>query len=308
MPRGTKQQTSILHARQFLHRKSGSDNENEPPSSDQTPAHPPSRKKKTLAAQISEKDERITDLEATIAELTSSLQQLRNDFHALQEDHSALVTKNATTSLAHRSLNTLKRKADAAFLEEVRQKQKRIRRLENDRDRRADSSSNEIENLESRLDEKSQLLVRLEHQLTTSREDIHSRDITILSLQSDLKRKQSILTATRQTVYAIRKKSDRAKSALKESRRAQLQRWHPTKNGQYIAAARALARDLTEAGCSSGKIAFAVESCARAFGIEIQRAFISARTVGRVIDEGGKYGEIQLAREILNAPGKIISV
>jgi hypothetical protein len=86
----------------------------------------------------------------------------------------------------------------------------------------------------------------------------------------------------------------------------QLQTWRPTKNGQYTAAARALARDLTHAGCSAGKIAFAVESCARTFGIEIRRPFMSARTVGRVVDEGGKFGEIQLAREILNAPGKNI--
>ncbi|KAJ7460376.1 hypothetical protein B0H11DRAFT_1736725, partial [Mycena galericulata] len=75
----------------------------------------------------------------------------------------------------------------------------------------------------------------------------------------------------------------------------------------FTAAARALVRDLTSAGCSAGKIAFAVESCARTFGIEIKRAFISARTVGRVVDEGGKYGEMQLAREIMDAPGFVES-
>jgi hypothetical protein len=30
---------------------------------------------------------------------------------------------------------------------------------------------------------------------------------------------------------------------------------------------------------------------------------MSVRTVGWVVDEGGKYGEIQLAQEVMNAPG-----
>ncbi|KAJ7920104.1 hypothetical protein B0H13DRAFT_1867876 [Mycena leptocephala] len=144
MPRGTKQQNSVLHARQFRHRTSGSDNENEPPSDDETPVHPPSRKRKTLAAQISEKDERITELEVTIPELECSLRRLQYDFDALQEEHPALVTKNEATSLAHKSLSTLKRKADATLSDELRKKQKRIRRLENDRDTRAESISTEI--------------------------------------------------------------------------------------------------------------------------------------------------------------------
>jgi hypothetical protein len=37
--------------------------------------------------------------------------------------------------------------------------------------------------------------------------------------------------------------------------------------------------------------------------INIRRRFMSARTVGRAIDEGGKYGEIQLGREIMDAKG-----
>ncbi|KAF7333104.1 hypothetical protein MVEN_02375700 [Mycena venus] len=310
MPRGTKQRNAIFHARQFRHGISASsDNENEPPSDDQTPVHPPSRKRKTLAAQISEKDERITELETTIADLESSLRQLQYDFDSLQEEHSALVTKNEATSLAHKSLSILKRKADATFSDELRKKQKRIRRLENDRETKAESFSTEITALEDTLDERSRLLAGLEHELAASRTDIHSRDIIILSLQSELKQKQSILTTTRQTVYALRKKSDRAKCALKESRKAhqKLQIWRPTKNGQYTAAACALSRDLTHAGCSAGKIAFAVQSCARAFGIKIHCGFMSARTVGRVVDEGGKYGEIQLAREIMNAPGFVES-
>ncbi|KAJ6547032.1 hypothetical protein B0H19DRAFT_990256, partial [Mycena capillaripes] len=48
---------------------------------------------------------------------------------------------------------------------------------------------------------------------------------------------------------------------------------------------------------------FAVMSCAEAFGIKIRQRFMSRRTVARAIDEGGKYGEIQLGREIMDSAG-----
>jgi hypothetical protein len=83
-----------------------------------------------------------------------------------------------------------------------------------------------------------------------------------------------------------------------------LRTWNPKESGQYTADARELARNLIYAGCSAGKVDFAVKSCARTFGIQIRgRKFMGRRTAGRAVDEGGKYGEIQLAREIMDAPG-----
>jgi hypothetical protein len=166
----------------------------------------------------------------------------------------------------------------------------------------------EVLGLKGSIDIKSHHIIDLERDLAAATNQISSYHTTISSLQLSLRDKQSSLTAARNRCYAIQKQAQRAKRTLKETTTAfkTLQTWQPTKNGQYTAVARALARDLTQAGCSSGKIAFAVESCARAFGIEISRAFMSSRTVGRVIDEGGKYGEIQLGSEILNAPGKIV--
>ncbi|KAJ7132017.1 hypothetical protein C8R44DRAFT_612781, partial [Mycena epipterygia] len=76
---------------------------------------------------------------------------------------------------------------------------------------------------------------------------------------------------------------------------------------QYSAVSRELARNLTFAGCSAAKVEFVVNSCVRAFGIKVRRRFMSHRTVGRAIDEGGKYGEIQLGREIMDAPGFVES-
>ncbi|KAF8194405.1 hypothetical protein K438DRAFT_1506859, partial [Mycena galopus ATCC 62051] len=78
--------------------------------------------------------------------------------------------------------------------------------------------------------------------------------------------------------------------------------------GQYTAESRELARSLTYAGCSAGKVEFAVRACAQAFGIEIRhKRFMDRRTVGHAIDEGGKYGEIQLGREIMHATGFVES-
>ncbi|KAK7015941.1 hypothetical protein R3P38DRAFT_2907944, partial [Favolaschia claudopus] len=92
----------------------------------------------------------------------------------------------------------------------------------------------------------------------------------LLSLQSALRQTQSALNGTRQRLYASQKK---------------------------------LGRDLTRTGCAAGKVESAVRACAEAFGITIRGGFMSRRTVGRVIDEGGTFSELQLAREILNAPG-----
>ncbi|KAJ7107021.1 hypothetical protein C8R44DRAFT_805130 [Mycena epipterygia] len=103
---------------------------------------------------------------------------------------------------------------------------------------------------------------------------------------------------------------NRAKTSLKEIQKAyrDLKTWSPTEKGQYTAASRELARDLTYAGCSAGKVEFVVQSCARTFGIKIRhRRFMSTRTVGRAIDDGAKYGEIQLGREIMEAPGFVES-
>ncbi|KAF8196217.1 hypothetical protein K438DRAFT_1760396 [Mycena galopus ATCC 62051] len=54
---------------------------------------------------------------------------------------------------------------------------------------------------------------------------------------------------------------------------------------------------------AAGKVAFVVQSCAKAFGIKIRTRFMDRRTVGRAVDE--EYGEIQLGQEIMNAPGGV---
>jgi hypothetical protein len=159
------------------------------------------------------------------------------------------------------------------------------------------------------LDDKSALILKLKSDLRSARSLLDSRTTTITSLDIALREKQTSSTTTRNRLYAVQKQAERAKKTLKETKAAydSLRKWKPTMRGQYTAAARELARNLIHAGCAAGKVEFAVRSCAEAFGIKIGSRFMSRRTVSRAIDEGGKYGEIQLAREIMDAPGMFLS-
>ncbi|KAJ7451260.1 hypothetical protein B0H11DRAFT_1742871 [Mycena galericulata] len=119
--------------------------------------------------------------------------------------------------------------------------------------------------------------------------------------------KQAALTSTRNRLYTVQKRVARAQISIEDLRKLYraLRTWEPTRNGLYTAEARKLARDLTFAGCAAGKIAFAIRCCAETFGIRILGPFMSRRTVGRALDEGGTYGQLQIAREIQNAAGFI---
>ncbi|KAJ7615524.1 hypothetical protein FB45DRAFT_757915 [Roridomyces roridus] len=122
---------------------------------------------------------------------------------------------------------------------------------------------------------------------TDARDELVRRKKRIKRLENDRGRAKLSLAAVRKSYKALKT-------------------WHPMKHGQYTSKARQLARKLTWTGTAAEKLAYAVESCAEAFGIGLSRNFMSARTVERANDEGGKYGELQLGREIAEAPGKYL--
>ncbi|KAJ7429344.1 hypothetical protein B0H11DRAFT_1768396 [Mycena galericulata] len=271
---------------------------------------PSTSKPKTLKAQILEKDDRITELETAISDLQTELLHLRTDHHRLQLDHDALLRSQTVITLANKSLKSLKRKAETTFTEELRSKQKRIKRLEREREVKEGNNAAAVSSLHYTLEADTVHIAELEVNLASASTQLQLRDITILSLRTALQEKQRSLTSMRHRLYASEKQVKRIKKTLQEVNTAYdiLRTWKPMESGQYTAAARELARKLIFAGCSAGKVEFAVISCAEAFGIEIQwHKFMSRRTVSRAIDEGGKYGEIQLAREILDAPGFVES-
>ncbi|KAJ7124027.1 hypothetical protein C8R43DRAFT_899318 [Mycena crocata] len=259
----------------------------------------------TQKAQIAEKDAKIAELTTLNSALSADLLQLQNDHTQFSIAHQALLDRTRGLSLANKALNCLKRKAQTAFDDELGKKTKRIKRLERERDAKKKDSIMASSGLQNALDDSSVRIAQLEQSIVSVNTKITSKNIEIQTLQINLKDRQSTITAIRGQLYASRKRVERAKNSLQavcKSYRA-LQTWDPTEHGQFHPVSRKLARDLTYAGCSAGKVAFAVESCAQAFNIKIKRCFMGRRTVGRVIDEGGKYGELQLAREIFECTG-----
>ncbi|KAJ7237982.1 hypothetical protein C8J57DRAFT_1727742 [Mycena rebaudengoi] len=279
-----------------------SDDENLPPA---PPADVSGGKPKTLRAQLTERDAQILQLEATIVALRTDIFQLREHNLRLTRDHSLLLQSNSQLSSANKSLNSLKRKTDTMFLEEVRDRNKRVKRLERQREVKKNEANDILETMEESLNDSLMLVAELDSDLSLAASDISARDDTILELKATIRDKQMALNTMLRSLYAAQKQCNRAKSSLEETRAAYniIRTWKPRQNGQYTAEARELARGLIRAGCAAGKVEYAVESCARAFGIQVERGFMSARTVGRALDEGGKYGELQLASEIMDAPG-----
>ncbi|KAF7361574.1 hypothetical protein MSAN_01191400 [Mycena sanguinolenta] len=276
-------------------------------------AEAPKPLSRSLKVQIQEKDVIISRLEARISALETEISALRNARDEAMETFSkrnqTLLERNQNLALTNRTLKSLKRKAEESLTQELSKRQKRIKRLERERTTAKDGATALISDLEADLDEKKADVTGLEAALTSARSDILSRDSTIDRMKSDVKEKQATINAIRKRLYASQKQVKRAQTSLKQvqTNYTRLCTWNPKKDGQYHSVSRKLARDLTRAGCAAEKVAFAVESCAEAFGIRIRGRFMGRRTVGRVIDEGGKYGDIQLAQEIMNAPGFVES-
>ncbi|KAJ7432435.1 hypothetical protein FB451DRAFT_1420594 [Mycena latifolia] len=312
MVRPSKRRVAALranHARNDKDDSGSSDDENTPQDGLPLSQNPPRHKRTTLRSQIAEKDARIAELEVTISGLQTDFLALQHAHNQLRLEHTTLLQTNQTISCANTALKTLKRKADSEHTEELGRRQKRIKRLELERASKQQESISTISGLQFSLHDSSAQIARLKLDLVSAISQINSSDTMIVTLKSSLHTKQTTLTEIRKRLYAALKHADRAKSSFKEAKKAYntLRIWNPMESGEYTAAARELVRQLSYAGCAAGKIEFAVKCCAQTFGIEIRRRFMSARTVGRAIDEGGKYGELQLAREIMDAPGFVES-
>ncbi|KAJ7578909.1 hypothetical protein C8J56DRAFT_1110943 [Mycena floridula] len=272
-------------------------------------------KKKSLKEQVVEKDARIASLEE---ELTHS-QTIIQNLHAKRSEHirsiatisgqyQTLLQRYNVLHITHKSTTTLKRKAETDHRDELSKKRKRIRRLENEREVMSDNHSMNLAVLSQSLADKNMNITHLENTTASLQSQISSLDEKLAAVTIRLNDKQKSLTVTRKLLYACLKRTARAKASLRDLQEAhkKVLVWNPTSHGIFTAEARKLARQLTRAGCAAEKIKFAIQCCAAAFGITVCRD-ISRRTVSRAIDEGGKYGEIQLGREILDTQALIES-
>ncbi|KAJ7607053.1 hypothetical protein FB45DRAFT_764529 [Roridomyces roridus] len=283
------------------------EDKNDAPEEQPDVAQPPkSWKKPSLRDQLTEKEAHIHELESSLSTLSADFAQLQIDLATLSDQNQALIDQKNDLTKANRALKSLKRKTDADARDDLTRRKKRIKRLENERGVVSDQHSLDMDEMQDDIDERETRIRELERKLAVATTELQSRGKHIISLQSTIREKQSSLASTRQRVYIFQKQAQRAKLSLAAIRKAYkaLKTWHPMKHGQYTSKARQLARKLTWSGTAAEKLAYAVESCAEAFGIGLSRKFMSARTVERANDEGGKYGELQLGREIAEAPGK----
>ncbi|KAJ7331084.1 hypothetical protein DFH08DRAFT_815166 [Mycena albidolilacea] len=269
--------------------------------------------KSVSMSQIAEKDAEIARNTALITELESRVSRLEADllqFHiehqhlveSLTEQRNNLEAQNCSllteTRSLGQSLGQHKRKAENTFGTELVRKQKQIKRLENEHNGKAAA----IAGLADTIDQQAVSIEDLQASLAAAEE-------TAASFQSQLRERQSLLTGVWQELYGVLKRHKWAAKRLKEVERVYkgLRTWNPKEGNTYSPSARQLARKLISCGCAEGKISLAVRSCAEAFGIRIPGVFMSRRTVARARDEGGKYGKLQLAQEIMNCKGFIES-
>lgn len=304
-PKRSKLTAALNHPSENYDPSDGSDEENSPPEPLHTLPQPSSAGRHTLRTQLIEKDTIIGQLQSIILSLESDLRDLRHSHEDVCCENKVL-SRNQFLTATNKSLATRKRKAEQELSAEITKKQKRIKRLEGDRITKQENVDARFSSLQDAFDDRSVEITRLQKDRALATFDIDSRDHTIASLKADLRDKQGSINAIRNRLYASQKQVKRAKASLKLVRMdyKQLRTWNPREHGQYTADARELARNLIYAGCSAGKVEFAVKSCARTFGIQVRgQKFMSRRTVARAVDEGGKYGELQLGREIMDAPG-----
>ncbi|KAJ7731194.1 hypothetical protein B0H16DRAFT_1733359 [Mycena metata] len=286
MPPTSKRQKLAKNARAHIHDSGSSSNtenlpltpSNSPPIRGRPPKNTKDRKK-PVDEELAERNDHITELKVLISDADTDILRLETSLATLQEAHDALLGKNKTMN----TTLSLKRKAETSYSEERTRARKRIRRLERDRDTKAQTNAAAA--------------------APNARLHAYENDTHTTALTNALCRKQDLLNATQKQLYASEKREKRAQLSYKTMKRAydELRVWKPTESGEFTNVSRELVRNLSYTGCAAGKVAFAISSCAKAFGIEIRGRLMSARTVGRVIDEGGKYGELQIAREIMEA-------
>ncbi|KAJ7850106.1 hypothetical protein B0H13DRAFT_2284886 [Mycena leptocephala] len=138
----------------------------------------------------------VKEMPAVIAALKLDVSRLQDQNFLLTSYNSTLLQENTNILLDNTSLNSLKRKADSTHTEELRGRNKRIKRMERERAVKKDTNAEVFEALKDSLDASAARIAELESQLSAH---ISSYNSTVRELRSTLRDKQSTLTATRNT-------------------------------------------------------------------------------------------------------------
>lgn len=148
-------------------------------------------------------------------------------------------------------------------------------------------AENQIKTLTSERDEEREHNGRLKLQL----EEQHLRAKKYAKRIDALKNRIRRADAAR----TLRKRRDAESSARARSARF-------IKKGVYTPKARTLARILVASGCSRKQAGKVLNKIGKLWGVDSKRE-MSARTVGRAVDEGGEAAKMQLAYELTLNPG-----
>ncbi|KAJ7050444.1 hypothetical protein C8F01DRAFT_1345376 [Mycena amicta] len=258
------------------------------------------RPRATLASQLVQKDQEIVRLSSRLSDLQAeldNLQVLQQRIESLQHERDALLQTKQTLASEKRQFQSKKRKADKEHELEVGRLGKRVKRLELERERRADGTRTLLDTQEAELDhlkltaeKQSSHILELQSALMSAHSTLQSRQEQLDSLQFNLKSKQTTLARVRQALYAAEKREKTAKSALMKIQVAhrKLSVWRPKTKGVYGAEWRALARTLARCGCSLENLPVVVQAVADTVGARLKtNSWAGGRNAEEIMNSQG---------------------
>ncbi|KAJ7735672.1 hypothetical protein B0H14DRAFT_3898633, partial [Mycena olivaceomarginata] len=241
---------------------------------------------------LSATQERLHATERQLALTTTQLSRTQSTLISVQNNYTILTTNNADLyRLLRNERRTTQRYAAAkrdlkgeitglSSALESAEKERALAIFERDRARASEAQI--LLRMREILDHSDTEVARLKNLLQRSRQKTRSLQMKALRLQRSHARDK------------LRLKNEKALQSSKSMR------WDLTKGGAYTADARAMARELVNAGCSQEKVGSIIQYVGQKAGRSVKKK-MSRRTVQRALMEGGVAARIQLAHEMADA-------
>ncbi|KAF7332350.1 hypothetical protein MKEN_00116700 [Mycena kentingensis (nom. inval.)] len=263
--------------------------ENTQPSS---PAHPqsPRPRRSTIRTRISEQQTQIAVLQSANASLAEELDGLHTTYTEMEEVVSGFRDRIEGLSADLKSERAKKRKAEVVLEAEIVLKEEH-----------ADTTHA----FDETISDQTNRIHKLEKELGAARDNLELFTKLILGHQTKDAAQQAEAQNLRKRLAAAQRRATRVQEDVRRLRREKkdLAVWRPMEGGAYKEEWRMLGRAMLRAGCAAGRVRPLVRAFAKTVGARVRGKIPSERTILRFVAEGGKYGDVQEAREIINAPG-----
>ncbi|KAJ7703788.1 hypothetical protein B0H16DRAFT_1482823 [Mycena metata] len=149
--------------------------------------------------------------------------------------------------LAEKDDHITELKAETSYSEERTRARKRIRRLERERDTKAQTNAATAACMQSVIETQNSTISSLSFDFATANARFHAyeNDTHSTALTIALRRKQDLLNATRKHLYASEKQEKRAQLSYKTTKCAydELRVWKPTESGEFTNVSRERVRN-----------------------------------------------------------------